>query len=84
MAAGIGMVHQHFMLIPVFSVAENIMFGHEDTRSGRLGWLDRRTARQKVADVSRRFGLAVPPDALVADLPVGVQQRAEIVKALGA
>jgi general nucleoside transport system ATP-binding protein len=83
MAAGIGMVHQHFMLIPVFSVAENIMLGHEDTRGpGGLGWLDRRAARRKVADVSKRFGLAVPPDALVADLPVGVQQRAEILKAL--
>ncbi len=83
MAAGIGMVHQHFMLIPVFSVAENIMLGHEDTRGpGGFGWLDRRAAKRKVADVSKRFGLAVPPDALVADLPVGVQQRAEILKAL--
>ncbi|MDQ1484691.1 MAG: ral nucleoside transport system ATP-binding protein [Actinomycetota bacterium] len=81
MAAGIGMVHQHFMLIPVFTVAENVMLGHEETRGG-IGWLDRRAARRKVADVSRRYGLAVPPEALVADLPVGVQQRAEIVKAL--
>jgi ABC-type uncharacterized transport system ATPase subunit len=80
-AAGIGMVHQHFMLIPVFTVAENVMLGREDTH-GIGGFLDRRTARKKVADVSRRFGLAVPPDALIADLPVGVQQRAEIVKAL--
>jgi general nucleoside transport system ATP-binding protein len=82
MAAGIGMVHQHFMLIPVFTVAENIMLGHEETRAGPIGWLDRRAARRDVRDVSRRYGLAVPPDALVADLPVGVQQRAEIVKAL--
>jgi general nucleoside transport system ATP-binding protein len=82
MAAGIGMVHQHFMLIPVFTVAENVMLGHEQTRAGPLGWLDRRAARHQVRDVSRRYGLAVPPDALVADLPVGVQQRAEIVKAL--
>jgi simple sugar transport system ATP-binding protein len=82
MAAGIGMVHQHFMLIPVFTVAENVMLGHEETNGGPVGWLDRRAARRKVVDVSRRYGLAVPPDALVADLPVGVQQRAEIVKAL--
>jgi simple sugar transport system ATP-binding protein len=79
-AAGIGMVHQHFMLIPVFTVAENIGLGHEEVRA--LGWLDRRRARQDVIEVSRRYGLSVPPDALVADLPVGVQQRVEIVKAL--
>ena len=82
MAAGIGMVHQHFMLIPVFTVAENVMLGHEETTGGPLRWLDRKAARAKVNDVSRRYGLAVPADALVADLPVGVQQRAEIVKAL--
>jgi simple sugar transport system ATP-binding protein len=80
MAAGIGMVHQHFMLIPVFTVAENVQLGHERTRL--LGWLNRRTARREVAEVSRRYGLEVPPDALVKDLPVGVQQRVEIVKAL--
>ncbi len=80
MAAGIGMVHQHFMLIPVFTVAENVELGHEKTRF--LGLLDRRRARREVAEVSRRYGLEVPPDALVADLPVGVQQRVEIVKAL--
>ncbi len=80
MAAGIGMVHQHFMLIPVFTVAENVELGHEKTKS--LGWLDRRRARREVAEVSERYGLAVPPDALVSDLPVGVQQRVEIVKAL--
>jgi simple sugar transport system ATP-binding protein len=80
MAAGIGMVHQHFMLIPVFTVAENVELGHEQTR--RLGVLDRRRARRQVAEVSKRYGLEVPPDALVADLPVGVQQRVEIVKAL--
>jgi general nucleoside transport system ATP-binding protein len=81
LAAGIGMVHQHFMLIPVFTVAENVMLGHEDT-TGPLKFLDHRRARRKVQEVSRRYGLAVPPDALVQDLPVGVQQRAEIVKAL--
>ena len=79
-AAGIGMVHQHFMLIPVFTVAENVGLGHEEVRA--LGWLDRRRARLDVLEVSRRYGLDVPPDALVADLPVGVQQRVEIVKAL--
>ncbi len=80
MRAGIGMVHQHFMLVPVFSVAENVSLGHE--RTGLAGFLDRRKARQEVLDVSRRFGLEVPPDALVEDLPVGVQQRVEIIKAL--
>jgi simple sugar transport system ATP-binding protein len=80
MAAGIGMVHQHFMLIPVFTVAENVELGHEQTR--RLGFLDHRKARRLVAEVSARYGLDVPPDALVADLPVGVQQRVEILKAL--
>ena len=80
MAAGIGMVHQHFMLIPVFTVAENVELGHEQTR--RFGFLDHRKARRLVAEVSNRYGLDVPPDALIADLPVGVQQRVEIVKAL--
>jgi ABC-type uncharacterized transport system ATPase subunit len=80
MAAGIGMVHQHFMLIPVFTVAENVALGHEDT--GIAGFLDRRRTRREVAEVSQKYGLAVPPDALVADLPVGIQQRVEIVKAL--
>jgi len=81
-AAGIGMVHQHFMLVPVFTVAENVMLGHEDTRSGPLGVLDRRSARRQVQEVSARYGLAVPPDAVVENLPVGIQQRAEILKAL--
>ncbi|WP_439591602.1 ABC transporter ATP-binding protein [Microbacterium sp.] len=80
MAAGIGMVHQHFMLIPVFTVAENVMLGHEDTKA--LGALDLPKARQHVRDVAKRFGFEVDPDALVGDLPVGVQQRVEIIKAL--
>ncbi len=80
--AGIGMVHQHFMLIPVFTVAENIALGNEETKGGVLGFLDRRSIRRDVEEVSKRYGLAVPPDALVQDLPVGVQQRAEILKAL--
>src|SRR6201996_5698817 len=66
MAAGIGMVHQHFMLIPVFTVTENVMLGHEETKPG--GFLDRRRARRDVAEISRRYNLEVPPDALVADL----------------
>ena len=80
MTAGIGMVHQHFMLIPVFTVAENVMLGHEDTKA--LGALDLPKARQHVRDVAQRFGFQVDPDAIVGDLPVGVQQRVEIIKAL--
>src|SRR6476620_12417362 len=79
MRAGIGMVHQHFMLIPVFTVAENVELGHERTR---LGFLNKRAARREVQEVSERYGLQVPVDALVQDLPVGVQQRVEIIKAL--
>ncbi|GAA2727052.1 ABC transporter ATP-binding protein [Cellulomonas aerilata] len=80
MAAGIGMVHQHFMLIPVFTVAENVMLGHEETLSG--GRLDLPAARAKVREIATRFGFHVDPDAVVEDLPVGVQQRVEIIKAL--
>ncbi|MBM7829988.1 simple sugar transport system ATP-binding protein [Agromyces cerinus] len=80
MKAGIGMVHQHFMLIPVFTVAENVMLGHESTKAG--GMLDLATARTKVREISDRFGFDVDPDALVEELPVGVQQRVEIIKAL--
>ena len=80
MAAGIGMVHQHFMLIPVFTVAENVMLGHEPTRFGQV--LDLGAARELVREISSRFGFDLDPDALVEDLPVGVQQRVEIVKAL--
>src|SRR5262245_51764756 len=79
MRAGIGMVHQHFMLIPVFTVAENVELGHERTR---IGFLNRRAARREVREVSEKYGLQVPVDALVQDLPVGVQQRVEIIKAL--
>ncbi len=80
MAAGIGMVHQHFMLIPVFTVAENVVLGNEPTNA--IGALDLETARAKVREISERFGFNVDPDALVEDLPVGVQQRVEIIKAL--
>jgi len=79
-AAGIGMVHQHFMLIPVFTVAENVVMGTEPT--GPLGMIDIAKARQIVTEISNRFGFDVDPDALVEDLPVGVQQRVEIIKAL--
>jgi general nucleoside transport system ATP-binding protein len=79
-AARIGMVHQHFMLVPVFTVAENVTLGQERTR--RLGLLDRRRARADVRDLSQPFGLDVDPDAVVEELPVGIQQRVEIIKAL--
>lgn len=77
---GIGMVHQHFMLVPVFSVAENILLGFEPVR--RLGFLDYRKARRDILKLSQQFGLEVDPDALVEALPVGAQQRVEILKAL--
>ncbi len=80
MAAGIGMVHQHFMLVPVFTVAENVMLGHEQTKG--LGTLDIAKAREHVRAVAARFGFDIDPDAVVGDLPVGVQQRVEIIKAL--
>jgi ABC-type uncharacterized transport system ATPase subunit len=80
MAAGIGMVHQHFMLIPVFTVAENVALGNEPT--GVLGTFNLSEARKRVVEISNRFGFNVDPDALVEDLPVGVQQRVEIIKAL--
>jgi ABC-type uncharacterized transport system ATPase subunit len=80
MAAGIGMVHQHFMLIPVFTVTENVMLGHEST--GFAGTLDVDAARKRVREISAQYGFHVNPDAIVEDLPVGVQQRVEIIKAL--
>jgi len=98
--AKIGMVHQHFMLVPVFTVAENVTLGSEPVRRlatpafqlgglrvpplglPSVGLLDRRKARREVLALSERFGLRVDPDAIVEELPVGVQQRAEIIKAL--
>jgi simple sugar transport system ATP-binding protein len=98
--AGIGMVHQHFMLVPVFTVAENVTLGTERVRRARtpalrlgpvslpalsvptFGLLDRRRARRDVLEMSERYGLQVDPDAYVEDIPVGVQQRVEIIKAL--
>jgi general nucleoside transport system ATP-binding protein len=79
-AAGIGMVHQHFMLVPVFTVADNVMLGFEHTRGA--GFLDHASARRQVQELSARFGFDVDPDAQVEDIPVGVQQRVEIIKAL--
>jgi len=80
-AAGIGMVHQHFMLIPVFTVTENIMLGVEST-SGPLMVLDRDEARRRILKLSAEHGLRVDPDAVIEDLPVGVRQRVEILKTL--
>ena len=100
-AAGFGMVHQHFMLVPVFTVAENVTLGEERTRRLRLpdrigrirlpslpsvpnpmGLLDHRSMRREVRELSETYGLRVDPDARVEELPVGVQQRVEIIKAL--
>jgi simple sugar transport system ATP-binding protein len=79
-ARGIGMVHQHFMLVPTLTVAENLMLGAEETRAG--GVLDLHKIRTRVSELGTRYGLPVDPDALVRDLPVGLQQRVEILKAL--
>jgi simple sugar transport system ATP-binding protein len=79
-AAGIGMVHQHFMLVPVFTVAENVMLGREQTSAP--GVLSRRKAAAMVRELSERYSLQVDPNMLVEALPVGVQQRVEIIKAL--
>src|SRR5687767_13340969 len=79
-ALGIGMVHQHFMLIPPLTVAENLMLGAESTVGP--GVLDIDRVRRRVRELSNSYGLPVDPDALVRDLPVGVQQRVEILKAL--
>ncbi len=78
--AGIGMVHQHFMLIPVFTVAENVVLGVEPT--GTLDHLDLKKARAQVRKINDQYGLQVNPDALIETLPVGVQQRVEIIKVL--
>ena len=76
---GIGMVHQHFQLVPVLTVTENIMLGNESVRGP---FLDRRAARRRILEISQQYGLEVDPDAKIEDLPVGVQQRVEIIKAL--
>src|SRR5581483_11248477 len=76
---GIGMVHQHFMLLPSLSVAENIVLGMEPSRGGLI---DRERARALTRDLSERYGLRVDPTAAVRDLSVGLRQRVEILKAL--
>jgi simple sugar transport system ATP-binding protein len=77
--AGIGMVHQHFMLVPVFTVAENIVLGHEESRRGVLTLTE---AKRKIKKIADEFKFEIDPDALIEELPVGVQQRAEIIRAL--
>jgi simple sugar transport system ATP-binding protein len=79
-AHGIGMVHQHFMLIPVFTVGENVMLGREPV-SGP-GFYDHARARKEIDELTKRYGLRLDPDARTGDLPVGLQQRVEIVKVL--
>ena len=79
-ARGIGMVHQHFMLIPVMTVTENVMLGVEPTRNGMF--LDRAKVAARVREISQQYGLDVDPDSYIKDLPVGIQQRVEIIKVL--
>jgi ABC-type uncharacterized transport system ATPase subunit len=79
-AAGIGMVHQHFMLVPVFSVVENVVLGDEPTGTG--GILDLKRGKTRLREISDQYGLAVDPDVIIEDLPVGLQQRVEIIKVL--
>jgi ABC-type uncharacterized transport system ATPase subunit len=76
---GIGMVHQHFMLVPVFTVAENIVLGHEQSKRGILTLGE---AKNKIKSIASEFKFDINPDALIEDLPVGVQQRVEIIRAL--
>jgi len=76
---GIGMVHQHFMLVPVFSVAENVILGSEVTNGPTL---DLGAARRQIRQLTQEYGMQADPDAIVEELPVGVQQRVEIIKAL--
>jgi ABC-type uncharacterized transport system ATPase subunit len=78
--SGVGMVHQHFMLIPVFTVTENVILGDEYVKFG--GFLDRKKAAEKVKEISNLYKLDVDPNAFVRDLPVGIQQRVEIIKLL--
>ena len=77
---GIGMVHQHFMLVDNFTVTQNIILGREVTKFG--GILDMKKARQEILDIVKKYGLEVDPDAKIEDISVGMQQRVEILKAL--
>ncbi len=79
-ARGIGMVHQHFMLVPVMTVTENVMLGNETTRNGVF--LDREKVSKRIREISDQYGLEVDPGAYIKDLPVGIQQRVEIIKVL--
>lgn len=76
---GIGMVHQHFMLVDKFTVAENIMLGKEPTK---LGIIERKKAIKEISEISERYGLRVDPNAVVRDISIGMQQRVEILKTL--
>jgi len=76
---GIGMVHQHFMLVPVFTVAENIVLGHEQSNRGILTLTE---AKKKIQSIAEEFKFEIDPDALVEEIPVGIQQRVEIIRAL--
>ena len=78
-ARGIGMVHQHFQLVPVMSVTENLVLGDEPTK---FGFIQMQKAKRETAELSKRYGLAIDPDAIIEDLPVGMAQRVEILKAL--
>jgi simple sugar transport system ATP-binding protein len=79
LAVGIGMVHQHFMLVPVFTVAENIVLGHEQSQRGVITLTE---AKTKIKEICDEFKFEIDPDALIENLPVGVQQRVEIIRAL--
>ncbi|NJN80140.1 MAG: ABC transporter ATP-binding protein [Anaerolineales bacterium] len=79
-AQGIGMVHQHFMLVPVMTVTENVMLGVEPTKNGLF--LDQEKVAKRIQDISNQYGLEVDPYAYIKDLPVGIQQRVEIIKVL--
>jgi simple sugar transport system ATP-binding protein len=79
-AAGVGMVHQHFMLVPVLTVTENVMLGVESLIGGVF--LDRKAAAKQIRSISAQYGLLVDPEAYIKDLPVGIQQRVEIIKLL--
>ena len=76
---GIGMVHQHFMLVPVFTVAENIILGHEQSKRGLLTLSE---AKKKIKQIADEFKFEINPDALIEEIPVGIQQRVEIIRAL--